>query len=221
MWKSKMPALALVIAASFMAQAAFSACVSRAEKKWATTGDAGYPWFEKGGIEAKGKGIDGIPAAEFNRGWKKADKLFMKSLPAAGLKEFKADSKQEKYQSFLQLADANFEIVKDLNGDGRPEKVFTGVFKTAKGLAGGFMAVVDPDAKPGHRVLAVFFDRGKCNFSYLRTSGDEVTWWNCFECDKPQTLVWDGGAFKLKEEDTRKGDPAKADSGIRRRGIEK
>jgi hypothetical protein len=216
----KITAMALAVAASFLAQAAQGACVSREEKKWATTGAAGYPWFEKGGIEARGKSVDNIPAAEFDKEWKKASKLTMKSLPAAALEEFKADQQKVKYQVFLQLADANFKIEKDLNNDGKAEKVLAGVFKTAKGVPGGFMAVIDPaSTTPGKRVLAVFVYRQKCNFSYLRMAGDEVIWWNCFECDKPQTLVWDGKAFKLKLDNPRDYDPSKTDNAIRQREI--
>jgi hypothetical protein len=215
----KMTVLMLAVVACCAAQAAWGACVSKEEKKWATTGAPGYPWYEKSGIDAKGKDVDGIPAAEFDRDWVKASKLTMKMLPAAALKEFKTEGKREEYKSFLGLGDANFEIVKDLNADGKPEKVIAGVYKARKDGAGGFMAVVDPAAKPGKRVLAVFVYREKCNFSYLRLPGAEVTWWKCFECDKPQTLVWADGAFGLKVEERRDYDPDKTDNGIRQKEI--
>ncbi|WP_143814096.1 hypothetical protein [Novilysobacter spongiicola] len=125
----------------------------------------------------------GIAASDFSPSWSSAaaldDDVLSKSVAAPDAKEF--------LQSPLA-----FSVEADLDGDGRSEDIFVGVFSTDTGTTGRFVAVT----RDGE-LLQHFEHPGTPGFSALLEEGDELHWYKCMQCGEFETLRWSGGAYVL------------------------
>lgn len=96
----------------------------------------------------------------------------------------------------LQAYGHRFEVRTDVDRDGVPEDVVTGVFEADDGSAGAFLAVLGDQDPP--RVLFLEFEVRERNFGVLLPSGDGIRWQPCMVCGDFRTLRGENGEFWLE-----------------------
>jgi hypothetical protein len=90
----------------------------------------------------------------------------------------------------------------DLDRDGRPERVYAGVFRTRDGKKGSFVIVVSP--QNGHwinRHVTSMTGGGDLTF-VRRVPGDTIVWSDCLQCDAAAAYIyWNKKAFAVRVAD--------------------
>jgi hypothetical protein len=87
----------------------------------------------------------------------------------------------------------SFSLAADLDGDGVSEEFFVGVYETADGRKGRFVAV-----SRGGRLVRHFAEEGSTGFSALLRSDGEIRWYKCMECGEYESIKWTGRSYVLE-----------------------
>jgi len=93
----------------------------------------------------------------------------------------------------LEKSGLSFTLLTDIDGDTISEEFFVGVYETADGEKGRFVAVT----RKG-RILQHFKEGGSTGFSALLQGDGEVRWYKCVECGEFESIRWSGQSYILE-----------------------
>jgi hypothetical protein len=141
--------------------------------------EVGYAWWLTARFEATETAIESLPLQQLDPSWVAASLLRDALLPP------EASVAGES----LEEHGANFEVVGDLDGDGRAEKTVVGVYRTRTGEVGEFALVLSRGRAGRWNKRALFTVAGEAGFSALIRDGKHLRWASCMECDSYCTII--------------------------------
>lgn len=144
-----------------------------------------YAWWVHIEFEPDQTEIRGIGVQRFSKRWVRAKALNTDDL--------RGRISQEELEDFV-ASPFGFRKVLDLNGDGRAEEAFVGVYENNEGHRGRFLAILEDGA-----LVQTFLGIGPAGFSALNVYDGELLWGPCMGCGDYEILVWDGARYLLRE----------------------
>ncbi|MDH5434940.1 MAG: hypothetical protein OEY19_13435 [Gammaproteobacteria bacterium] len=134
--------------------------------------------------------IEGIPVTKLDPSWVSASALTREKIP----KEALASDEMDPMKEF----NYRFDIEKDINGDGKNEKILTGVYKDKNKKSGRFVLVLEKDKSKWKKSFVFSFEE-KSGFSILNETSEGVIFWTfCMECGMASYIKWDGKKFYIE-----------------------
>jgi hypothetical protein len=147
-------------------------------------------WWLTVDFRAKGTSIEGLPIEDIDPSWKYATVLSRDKIPKEVLDSDPLDPMTEYNYRFV--------IEKDINRDGSPEKILTGVFEAKDGTRGRFLLILE-FVKKSWRKAFLQIDGEKAGFSILNETREGVVFWTfCMECGMAGYIKWDGTNYYLE-----------------------
>lgn len=155
------------------------ACQSKSEDGQPITA-----WWYNINFEPTSAAVRGIDVHMIDDGWRRATvldtTLLVSRIPRDDFQRFEASP-------------LSFSLQADLDRDGVDEDFFVGVFETAQGERGSFVAI----ARNG-RPVKHFEATGITGFSALMRGEGEVRWYRCMECGEFESIKWKGNSYVLE-----------------------
>lgn len=149
--------------------------------------DPGRPaaaWWYDIAFEPRSTLVRGIALSALDEAWRYADALTPSDLEGR--------ISEEELRRF-RASPLAFSVSADLDHDGVTEEFFVGVFATAAGSRGRFVAITRNGGLVRH-----FTEEGSAGFSALLRGDGEVRWYKCMDCGEFESIVWTGGSYALE-----------------------
>ncbi len=149
-----------------------------------------YAWWLTVVFPATETDIEGIPVNTLNPSWVHASVLTRSKIPKEALASDDMNPMKEFNYRFI--------IEKDINGDGNPEKVLTGVYQDKNNSEGRFVLVLEKKDNKWEKSFLLNSD-DKPGFSILNeTQQGEIYWTFCMECGMAGYIKWDSNKFYIE-----------------------
>lgn len=141
-------------------------------------------WWMTIGLTPSSTAIRGIDVKAIDPQWRRAA-----TIDTVMIRAHVSESDMRE----LATSPMSFTTTADLDGDGVAEDFFVGVYETADGRKGRFVAITR-----GGRPVHHFAEEGTPSFSALLRGDREVRWYKCMECSEFDTIKWSGSSYVLE-----------------------
>lgn len=153
----------------------------------------GYAWWLTKSYHPVDDAVAGIPVQAIQPGWT--------AIKTINRDTFSPDELAEVYES--DDFNPTWEIKRDFNGDGNPDRVIVGVATSASKELHRFLLILTQTGPGGSWTKAYLTttttdrENHDMGFSYLIDKGDSIQWNDCFECDSGLGEIgWHGGEYR-------------------------